>query len=317
MSDEGATHDGRRRVEIEEFPPLALDEALSIVGERTRANIVVALGEARTADGKTSNALGFSELMKRIGAEDSGRFNYHLDKLVGTFVMKDAAGYKLRLPGQLIYQAIVAGTLTERRVVEPFAVGDCPDCAGRLSAAYHPDHLLTVECVGCETLFDAVHFPARGVEDRSKRELLDAAYQRRHHKIGTMRRGICHGCGGRVHRALRDTASITYGSGSVEEMAGLETYATMACEECGTSLVGNPANVALTTPAVVGFLADHGRDAALSRWWDGPVAAARDGLGVVAEDPPAVAMPFEIAGDRLRVVLDDELRVVERERTGD
>lgn len=313
MSGEGPDGgDGRdRHVEIERIDPLALEDALSIIGEETRASIVVQLGELRTTDATSSNALSFSELMDRVGVRDSGRFNYHLEQLVGSFVKKDADGYSLRLPGQLLYEAIVAGTLTDRQAIEPFSVGDCPACGDDLSAAYHPDHLLTVECLGCETLFDAIHFPARGLEGRSTSDLVTAAYQRRHHKLATMRRGVCPKCGGVVERDLRSAASITYGSGSVDEMAGLETYATLECRGCHTSLVGHPANIALTTPEVVGFFAAHDRDVALSRWWDPPTAVARDGIEVLGDDPRTVAIPFEIDDDRLRITLDDDLQIVE------
>lgn len=304
-----------RHVEIEDLEPLSMDEALSILGEKTRANIIIELGDARTIDPTSSNSLRFSELMDRVNAEDSGGFNYHLDKLVGTFVEKTDDGYKLRLPGQLVYQAVVAGTLTERQTIEPFVVGACPDCDEDLTAAYHPDQLLTVECTGCETLFDAMHFPARGLTGRSNREILEAAYQRRHQKLGLMRRGVCHSCGGFVERALQQEASISYGSASVEEMAGLETYATLACDACNMSLVGHPANVALTTPTVVGFFADHDRDVALSNWWDDPIVDARNGTQTIEADPALVTMPFEIGGDRLTITLDDDLQIADSERT--
>jgi len=313
--DAGRDEEETRHIDLERIDSLPLDTALSIVGEETRAEIILQLGDARSTDPSASNALGFSELMTRVGAEDSGGFNYHLGKLVGTFVGKTDDGYRLRLPGQLLYRALVAGTITERRTIEPSPIGDCPRCDGQLSWAYHPDHLLTVECVSCETLFDAIHFPTRGLENRSTEAILDAAYGRRHHEVGAMRRGACHGCGGIVERSLQPGASITYGSGSVEEMAGLDVYAVLACEACKTSLVGHPTNVALTAPVVVGFFADHGRDVALSRWWDDPIAAARDAMDIVGKDPQAVEIPFEIDGNRLEILVDADLQVVEVERS--
>lgn len=316
MSNDDAASDSTardRRLGVERTESLSLDRALSIVGEPTRAAIVIELGEARSAAPATSDALGFSELMEQVGVEDSGRFNYHLDKLVGTFVEKSEEGYGLRLPGQLLYRAFVAGTLTDRRTVDPFPVGECPNCGGRLAAAYLPDHLLTVECEDCETLFDAAYFPTRGVEARPRSELLDAVYQRRHQKLGAMRRGVCPGCGGRVERRLGHNTSVADDCGG-GPLTCMEAYAVLACEECATSLVGNPANVALTAPAVVGFFAERGRDAARSRWWNDPVAAAREGLDVVGTDPVSVAIPYEVGGDRLRVVLDDRLQVAETER---
>lgn len=304
-----------RYIKIEVLDPLSLDDALTIIGERTRANIIIELGQARTTDPTVPNTLGFSGLMKRVGIEDSGRFNYHLNKLVGTFVKKSDDGYLLRLPGQLLYQAIIAGTFTDRHAIDPFPVDDCPDCDGGLWAAYHPDHLLTVECVGCETLFDAIHFPVRGVRDRSNEELLDVAYQRRYHKVAVMRRGVCHSCGSGVQRALESSASITYGSRSVDEIAGLETYGMLECTGCNGSLVGHPTNIALTAPAVIGFFADHDRDVARSRWWDDPIVVAREGIEVCQEKPRTVTMAFDIDNDRLRIVLDSELQVIDEVQT--
>jgi ferredoxin len=313
--DQDSNDKPKRRVEIETIDPLTLNDALGIIGEKTRATIIIELGQAKSTDPSESNTLGYSELMKRVGAEDSGRFNYHLNKLVGPFVKKRDEGYSLRLPGQLIYEAVIAGTLTDRQAIEPFQVDSCPDCGGMLSAAYHPDHLLIVECTNCETLFDTVHFPARGTLNRSKTGILDAAYQRRYHKIATMCRGVCFTCGAKIDRALETAASITYGSASVEEMAGLETYAVLECTGCNTSLVGHPANVSLAFPVVVGFFADHDADVALERWWDDPINSARKGIEVIQEEPRMVEISFQMGEDCLRLVVGPELQVRSAERT--
>jgi len=300
---------GDRHIEIEDVPLVSLGEALAIVGEETRATIITELGKARTVAPGASNALGFTELMDRVGAEDSGGFNYHLQRLVGPFLKQTEDGYLLRMPGQLIFEAIVAGTLDDRPTVDPFPVGPCPRCDAVLTAAVHPDHLLTVECTDCATLFDAVAFPARGLADRDTEEILAAAYQRRHHTVATMRRGVCPRCAGRVARDLRGDASITYGDADVAAMAGLETYATLECESCHAGLVGHPANVAVTAPIVVGFFADHGEDVARTNWWTDPIATARATTTTVDAAPRQVQIPFELGDECLTVTLDASLSV--------
>lgn len=317
MPDENRsdTDNAARLIPIEHLDPLPIDEALSIIGEPTRARIIAELGDARATPRDESSTLRYSELMDRVGVRDSGRFHYHLEKLIGSFIKKRAAGYALRHPGQLIYEAIVSGTLTTRKTIEPFTVGDCPRCDGALSTAYHADHLLTVECTHCETLFDAVHFPARGLENRSKEELLDVAYQRRFHKVAAMRRGVCPSCGSVVSRDLQDSASITYGTKSVEEMAGLDVYAVLDCESCNSSLVGHPANVAITTPTVVGFYNDQSRDVARLRWWEPSIAGARDSMAVQHRYPHSVRIGFEVGGETLTITLDSDLQVTERSRS--
>ncbi len=317
MADENQStpDDSTRLIPLEQLDPLQIDEALSIIGEPTRARIITVLGDARSVSQDESSTLRYSELMDRVGVEDSGRFHYHLEKLTGTFVKKQPAGYALRYPGQLLYEAIVSGTLTTRKSIEPFPVGDCPQCDGILSAAYHADHLLTVECANCETLFDAAHFPARGLENRSNEELLDATYQRRFHKVAMMRRGICPSCGSVVSRDLQDSACITYGSNSVDEMAGLDVYAVLNCEGCNSSIVGHPVNVSITSPTVVGFYDDHSLDIARLRWWEQSIADARDEIEITNRCPHSVRIRFRIGENILTITLDSNLQVTEKSRS--
>lgn len=70
--------------------PTAVFDLLS---DETRLEIVTALDRA-DADG-----LRFSTLRERVGAADSGRFNYHLRKLRGTLVRKDGDCYVLTPTG--------------------------------------------------------------------------------------------------------------------------------------------------------------------------------------------------------------------------
>lgn len=72
MTGDGSPSDqeANRHTEIEEIDPLSMDEALSIIGEETRASIILELGEARTIDLGRSNSLRFSDLMDRVGAEN-------------------------------------------------------------------------------------------------------------------------------------------------------------------------------------------------------------------------------------------------------
>jgi DNA-binding HxlR family transcriptional regulator len=53
-------------------------EAFEVLGNEIRTAMVLELADA--------GPLSFSELRERVGVTDSGRFNYHLEKLVGRFV---------------------------------------------------------------------------------------------------------------------------------------------------------------------------------------------------------------------------------------
>lgn len=62
--------------DTDEPTPLTPEEAFAVLGNEIRVDILRALWEA-------GEPLAYSELQERIGVCDSGRFNYHLRKLVG------------------------------------------------------------------------------------------------------------------------------------------------------------------------------------------------------------------------------------------
>jgi hypothetical protein len=89
-------------------------EAFDLLANEIRLDILRTLGEAMAGDGKTP--ISFSELQRRVGVEDNGRFNYHLDRLLGTFVEK-ADGICLDTIERTLQ---VLGPITTVLVVIPF-----------------------------------------------------------------------------------------------------------------------------------------------------------------------------------------------------
>ncbi|MEF8791004.1 MAG: ArsR family transcriptional regulator, partial [Haloarculaceae archaeon] len=68
-------------------------EAFELLGNETRLAILVALWEQYEPFGR-DGAVRFSELRARVGTADSGRFNYHLDRLDDHFVESTDDGYR-------------------------------------------------------------------------------------------------------------------------------------------------------------------------------------------------------------------------------
>jgi hypothetical protein len=64
-----------------------------LLSDDTRVRIVSELFAAR-------GSLRFSTLCDRVGVEDTGRFNYHLERLRGALVAKDGEGYVLTPTGE-------------------------------------------------------------------------------------------------------------------------------------------------------------------------------------------------------------------------
>lgn len=63
-------------------------DPLSVLDNETRIDILRALAEAE-------RALSFTELREQVGIRDTGKFNYHLQKLGAYFVRETEAGYEL------------------------------------------------------------------------------------------------------------------------------------------------------------------------------------------------------------------------------
>lgn len=87
---------------------LAPDDAFAVLGNGTRMEILRALADA-------DDSLSFSELRDRVGVSDSGRFNYHLDKLDGHFVTDTSDGYQLQNAGKRVNKAVLSGGLRSRQ----------------------------------------------------------------------------------------------------------------------------------------------------------------------------------------------------------
>lgn len=76
-------------------------DVFELLSDGTRLRIVQ---ELFTMDEST---IAFSTLAKRIGADDGGRFNYHLSRLRGSLVEKDQSGYRLTADGRAIAETVL------------------------------------------------------------------------------------------------------------------------------------------------------------------------------------------------------------------
>lgn len=89
----------------------------------------------------------FSTLREHVGERDSGKFNYHLGKLVGRFVRKSDDGYELTLAGWQIIGAVLSGAYTASGTIDPIDLTvSCPACEGTVRLTYE-DERVTVACL--------------------------------------------------------------------------------------------------------------------------------------------------------------------------
>ena len=273
-------------------------EAFSVIGNETRLSILEALWEA------PERPVTFSELRSRIGMADSAQFNYHLQRLTGQFLQKTDDGYDFRSPGRAVIQAVLAGSLNRDPELEPFAVeGACIDCGAGLEAFYE-DERLRVVCPDCGRGHADWPFPPGGLENRTPEEVANAFNQRVRHLLCLSADGVCPDCNGRME------TTVDYADSEADSTVDV-THWCRRCENETTTTIG----ISLLDDAeVVSFYRDHGVDLNGVPFWTLPWCIADDDTTVLDDDPWRFRVDVELDDERLEVVLDEELTVVDSER---
>ncbi|WP_255169238.1 ArsR/SmtB family transcription factor [Natrononativus amylolyticus] len=274
----------------EGIPPA---EAFSVLGDETRVAIVRALGET------PGEALSFSELRERVGARDSGGFNYHLNKLVGSFVRRTDDGYELSYAGVRVVGAILAGEYTRRGSAGTFELeSDCTVCETPLSATYE-DERVTIRCVACDELRSRFGFPPGGFENRTVDELTDGFDRWLTNVMSLIASGFCFNCAGKTSGRL---------TGDVEHFGDRPVGVEFICERCGDQATLSVNSYLLLQPAVVAFHYEHGIDVDEAYVWNLEYVLDAD-VTVLSEEPWRVNSALELEGDRLELVLEEDLSV--------
>jgi DNA-binding HxlR family transcriptional regulator len=89
---------GTGRLVAQSEPTLSATAAFELLSDETRIGIVRELSR--------SGKLRFSTLRERVGTEDSGQFNYHLERLRGGLVRKTDGGYELTRAGRALAEVV-------------------------------------------------------------------------------------------------------------------------------------------------------------------------------------------------------------------
>jgi hypothetical protein len=309
-------------------------EAFKLLGNETRLAILLALWEAHEPH-TGGNAVTFTELRDRVGIRQGAQFNYHLDKLVGRFVRKTDEGYELTRPGRKLVQSIIAGTGIEDPVLEPTEIdAPCPFCSAPTAITYEHSYVYRVctECQG-DADPDGEHprgmlsgwtFEPTGLSGRTAEEVYAASTVKTFARIALRFEGICPDCSGPVEWSFDVCADHQPSADGPCTDCGREraVLAREACTVCKSAGLGTPGIKTLFHPAVVAFYYDHGVEVGFTGDTDyADVVRTLDlveGLEeeVVSTDPLRIRVTFSHDGDELHLALDEEMDVVEVDRTG-
>jgi DNA-binding transcriptional ArsR family regulator len=283
--------------------------AFALLGDETRVAILEALA------GHSSDPLSFAELRERTGVDDSGRFNYHLGKLVGRFVEKTEAGYHLTYAGSRVVGAVYEGTYAEGDEMDPIPLdADCIECGAGVELSY-ADERITIGCSECGNVDSEFGFPPGAVAGRDPETLPAALTSYMTTMLERLVAGFCSNCAGPVSPTVDPEAAELPGDAEAGDGFVEQVPVSFVCDRCQSKATSSLASVLLTEPAVVAFHYDHGIDVREALLWSLPwlIDSETERLG---ESPPRYAVTGSLDGERLRVVVDGDLEVVETERSG-
>lgn len=264
-------------------------EAFSLLADETRLDIVEYL---RHADAPAS----YAEIKDGIGVRDSGRFNYHLDKLIGTFVTEAESGYYLSFSANTLYQTILSTRpLATHPDIELETDKACPECGSTYDIAYQAE-MIASQCPDCDTQGFGYPFPPGGFDDRTDEEVLRAAVQRMYHHISLALHGICPYCSGSMGTTVMTDCDSPFNT---------SVLVLYTCSLCEMTLHIGPAAMAQQHATVVSLFDEYGLRPTEMLPWEFRVYVSQMEVTVRAMDPYELSLPIEIDDDTYRLDINE------------
>lgn len=287
-------------------PVLSAEEASGLIADETRVGIIRALGEAHSEEGP-GPALSWSELRERVAPSmDSGRFNYHLDQLVGPFVNRTDGGYYLRRRGVQLYRPLAAAAVEGPPTLGPESSGQpCYFCDGELVGAC-TDGIVEVRCGDCEHLYQAIEIPTGPVEGESVPALLDRADRWHRQHLLAYANGGCPHCAGPVSTEWYRGEDVSY-----DQLKPRAVLVYVACDICPSRVYLPVGECVVYDGRLVSFCRRRGLDVLETPLWELPFAATDRGLTVERVDPWRVTLDVRREGEKLRLTVEEPLEVVD------
>lgn len=301
------------------------DEAFAVLANPTRLAILQAMWD--DPDEKVT----FSDLRTRVRVVDSGNFNYHLKRLTDHFIRRTDSGYQLRGPGKRLVRAVVAGAVEESPAFDPVKVDDeCPFCDGTVELQY-TDGYLIARCLVCDGsvgpeagaptgTYLQFECPPTCFRHRSPDEILLAAYTFYAFRTLPMMANVCLECAGTVDVSSEICDAHDASDGQTCKNCGrlYRSLSEYTCTHCHYSRTVPMRCRLFADPVVLSFFCRPSsipEYRSLSDWMTKFMSSKYISERVVSEDPLRVQMIARVAGDELRVTLDECAAIIDMHRS--
>jgi len=271
-----------------------------LVGHDDRLSIVEVLVEARREN--EDPHVSFTDLRNGSDIDDTGRFNYHLDQLLGTLVTKTDDGYRLSSYAHRIMAPMMGGLYDPDRAIDSIETpGECPDCGGELRIE-SSETVLQIRCEQDHVINRGLLGYPGVVGDRPPAEANEALGLINTQGVELAVSGICPTCHGPVDGEF----TVTNGE--------QQYYFEAPCDTCGNQFANTVGGCVMTHPAVVAFFYDHGIDVRETVPW--ALSFSYPGAETVeSTDPLRLSVDVECGDETLTVTVDRGGSVVATERT--
>lgn len=282
-------------------------DIFGLVGNEIRTEIIQTLGDARVEEGFPP-VLSFSELRSRTETDIvSSQFNYHLQQLVGHYIKRVDDGYQMRPEGRVLYQTLRAGTFDSHESIQAVNAGfDCYYC-DTLVEAVIDEGRVTVQCPTCDYLYGIAGAPSGTIKNGSV--ALDQIGAYYHHRHLSFARDVCVTCGSAPSTELLSPDASPFSNTDRRKL-----YIYRSCDTCGDQRYLSLGTVLLTDPELISFCYEHGVDVLSTPLWELEFAATDRYVTVYSTDPWEMSLEITYGDDTLKLIVDDDLTVKERNR---
>lgn len=313
--------------ETERSNPSSANEAFKLLADGTRLDVLRVLWEAH--DPTDESPMRFVDLRERVGVDDPGRLNYHLNKLESRFVRRTEDGYELMESGKRVIRMLLSGTAIDEPEIEPVPVDiSCWYCGGQPEWSYR-EGWRYLECTNCDArcvdtfppgVISKTEFPPSGLRGRTPNEINEADRIWGTHRRASVMDGVCPECAGDMtvtsvqvckdHQPDWEDYQFCENCGSIFEM-----LVSHVCEGCRYRWRMPTLFYPTRHPAVIAFYYDHGVEFDLATHEQRTLLLEYEGE-VLSEDPLHIRISIPLDDETLQLTYDERMEVVDVNHRG-